>query len=65
MGVLEIERAIAQLSPEDLAKLAAWFARYHQDRWDQRIEDDLKAGRLDSLVAEVTREYDNGEARPL
>ena len=33
--------------------------------WDEQIEDDLDAGRLDALLAEVDREYEAGLARPL
>lgn len=31
---------------------------YHAKVWDQRIENDLEAGRLDAVLAEVEREYD-------
>lgn len=44
MGVREIEAAIARLSPQELAELAAWFAEYHNREWDQQIEKDLGAG---------------------
>ena len=33
--------------------------------WDKQIEDDLDAGRLDALLAEIDAEYEAGLARPL
>jgi hypothetical protein len=37
----------------------------HADEWDRQIEEDAKAGRLDSLWAEASREIAEGKARPL
>ncbi len=62
MGVKEIEKAITQLSPEELAELSAWFADYQANVWDEQIASDLDAGRFDSLLAEVDEAYDAGEA---
>ena len=65
MSVKEIEAAITKLSPSDLAELAAWFADYHNQKWDQQIERDLDEGRLDNFLSEVEAEYQAGEAKPL
>lgn len=65
MTVREIESAIAQLPPKELAELAAWLQEYHQQAWDKEIEDDLEAGRLDAMLAEVDKECEAGLARPL
>lgn len=65
MSVKEIEKAITQLSPEELAELSAWLADYQAKVWDEQIERDLDAGRLDALLKEVDEEYEAGEAKPL
>jgi hypothetical protein len=65
MSVKEIETAIAQLPPQELAELMAWLSEYHAQVWDRKIEEDLEAGRLDAVLAEVDREYEEGLARPL
>ena len=65
MSVKEIEKAITQLSPERLAELSAWFADYQATIWDEQIERDLDAGRLDALLEEVDAEYAAGKAKPL
>jgi hypothetical protein len=54
MGVKEIEQAITQLAAKDLAELTAWFAEYTAKMWDKQIEQDLKAGRLDTLLKSLT-----------
>ena len=65
MSVTEIESAIAQLPAKEVAELMAWLQDYHDRVWDKQIEDDLEAGRLDKLLAEVDEEHRAGLARPL
>jgi len=65
MSVTEIEAAIAELPNEDLAELNNWLESHHATIWDKQIEDDLEAGRLDALLAEVDKEYAAGLASPL
>jgi hypothetical protein len=65
MSVAEIESAIAQLPPKDFAELIVWLQEYRERAWDEQIENDLAAGRLDAIVAEAEKEYGQGLARPL
>ena len=65
MDVKEIEGAISQLPPSEVAELAAWFEEYHAQLWDRQVETDLKAGRLDSLLEEAEQELESGRCDPL
>jgi hypothetical protein len=65
MRAKEIENAITQLSPEELAELSAWFADHQAKVWDEQIERDLDEGRLDALLKKVDEGYEAGEATPL
>lgn len=60
MSLKEVEIAIAQLLPKELAELMAWLEEYHAQVWDKQIEEDLEAGRLDALLAEVDKECGAG-----
>ena len=57
MSVKEIETAITKLPAREVGELTAWLVEYHHQIWDNQIEDDLDAGRLDALLAEVNREF--------
>jgi hypothetical protein len=35
-NIQEIERAVSQLPPKELAKFRAWFAEFDADLWDQQ-----------------------------
>ena len=65
MSISEIEQAITELSPEELARFRAWFDEYYAEVWDKQIEDDVNAGRLDKLISEAEEEYDAGSSKPL
>lgn len=65
MSIKEIEIAIARLPAIDLAELMVWLENYHAQVWDKQIEEDLEAGRLDALLAEVNKEYEAGLGQPL
>ena len=65
MSVSEIESAIAQLPAEEFAELMAWLQEHYDRVWDQQVENDLAAGRLNALISEADDEYPQGLARPL
>ena len=65
MDVKEIESAIADLPPAEIAELAKWFEEFHAQIWDQQIERDLKAGRLDSLLEEAKQDFERNRCEPL
>ena len=64
MTIQDIEAAITNLPPKELAELMAWLNEYHARAWDGQIDDDLEAGRLDGVLAEVDKEYEAGLAQP-
>ena len=47
MSVKEIEAAIAELSPDEVAQLAAWFAEFQAGGRDEQLGADIKARQLD------------------
>ncbi len=65
MDVKEIESAIAQLPPTKVAELAEWFEEFHAQLWDKQLEEDVKAGRLDSLLREAEHDHDSGRCEKL
>jgi hypothetical protein len=63
--VEQLEQRVSNLQPKDLAQFRAWFLEFDANVWEQRIEADLKAGKLDSLIAEARAEFKQGNSRPL
>ena len=65
MDVQEIESAITQLPQDQVAELAAWFEQFHAQLWENQIEQDARAGRLDSLLDETAQDLDSGRCESL
>ena len=63
--VEQLEKKVQSLSPQELAEFRAWFIEFDARVWDEQIEADLKAGKLDGLIAEALAEYKAGKAREL
>jgi hypothetical protein len=44
---------IQRLSPSDLDAFRVWFAEFDSAAWDRQMENDIAAGRLDTLAGEA------------
>jgi len=64
-SVEEIQSAIVSLAPEEYARLREWFIERDGEQWDQQIEADAQAGKLDFLIAEAMAEKAQGQLRNL
>jgi hypothetical protein len=51
--VEELERAVASLTAEEYREFRRWFLERDWAQWDQQIEEDSRAGKLDFLVKEA------------
>jgi hypothetical protein len=56
----DIEKAVEQLSPEDLAKFREWFEEFEARVFDAKIERDAKSSKLDKLIAEARSNHAAG-----
>ena len=63
MSLAEIKSAVDKLSPKELAELAAFIRDRDHAAWDQEIEQDAAAGRLDFLFDEAAKERAAGTLR--
>jgi len=63
--VPEIQAAIEKLSPAEKLELEKWFAEFQADAWDAQIEEDIKAGKLDHLIAQAEADIAAGRTRSL
>lgn len=63
--VKEIEAAVSKLSREELSAFRRWFVEYDADAWDKQFEQDVTAGRLDSLGDEALQNLREGRCTDL
>ena len=63
--VKEIESAVSKLSREELNSFRNWFDEFDAEAWDRQLEEDVAAGRLDSLADEALRDFREGRCTDL
>jgi len=63
--VAAITAAIAELPPDQVARIRAWLDERAEAEWDAQIERDERAGRLDALADRALAEHRAGLTRPL
>jgi hypothetical protein len=61
----DIEKAVEQLTPNELARFRAWFEGFDAAKFDAAIERDARAGKLDKLAEEAVAEHRAGRSREL
>ena len=61
----DIEKALAELPADQLAEFRVWFETFDAARFDERIEQDAKGGRLDRLAEQAIVDFRAGRAREL
>ena len=49
----EIKQAVLNLPESEYSKIMEWLHELAEEAWDQRFEEDVLAGKLDFLKAEV------------
>lgn len=60
LSLKDLEKAVLELPPKDLAEFAAWFEELLADQWDRRIEADAAAGKFDRLAREAEEDFNAG-----
>ncbi|MFL5317048.1 MAG: hypothetical protein ACJ8A0_18465 [Microvirga sp.] len=63
--IQDIEQAVAQLAPHELAAFRTWFEAFDADRFDEKIERDAASGKLDQLANEALANHRKGRSREL
>jgi hypothetical protein len=63
--VEKLERDIRSLSARELTTFRQWFAAFDAAAWDQQLEEDVKAGKLDQLADAALADHRAGRSRKL
>lgn len=61
----EIQFAVSRLSKEEQSRFRHWFFEFDAQQWDEQIEHDVRAGRLDQLASQATEHLREGRCTPL
>lgn len=63
--VENIEEAITQLPQDQLRRFRTWYEKFDSNAWDEEIEKDAVAGKLDSLANAAIIDHKAGKSKKL
>ncbi len=63
--VKRIEREIRKLDRSSLATFRDWFRKYDSHLWDEQIERDTQAGKLEKLAKQAISAHRRGKTNEL
>ena len=61
----KLEEEIKQLNQKELEEFRRWFYEFDAEAWDLKLEDDIRAGKLDQLANEALDAHKAGRSREL
>ena len=65
MSLAELEKEVLKLSPGELSAFTRWLDDYASRLWDEQIERDVAAGRLDQLGRKADEDFEAGQCSEL
>jgi hypothetical protein len=63
VSLAEIKSAVRELSPKELAELAAFIVDQDNIAWDKQMDTNAEAGKLDFLIEQADRAEATGKLR--
>lgn len=61
----DVVKAVEQLPQDQLKQFRAWFQEFDSEAWDEQIEIDMKAGKLDTLAQGAIADHHAGKSKKL
>ena len=61
----EINQAVLNLPESEYAKIMDWLHQLAEEAWDRQFQEDVLAGKLDFLKAEVEQAKQEGTLKEL
>ncbi|MEG3877505.1 hypothetical protein QT972_08985 [Microcoleus sp. herbarium7] len=65
MNITELKTAVTELSQNELAEFLEWLDEFQEALWDKQIEEDVKAGKFDSLMRQAEQAFSEGKCREI
>lgn len=63
--IAEVEQALRGMPVPDARAVANWLQEYLDEQWDQQLDADIAAGRLDALWQRAQADIATGRVKPL
>ncbi|MEO1445441.1 MAG: hypothetical protein AAFV46_04250 [Cyanobacteria bacterium J06635_11] len=65
LTIEQIESAILELPPDKFKLLKEWFLNLDYQQWDDQLEEDIAAGKLETFAQEAIADFEAGQYRAI
>lgn len=65
MTIEDLESAVVKLQPGELSRFSEWFGEFMAEKWDNRIEADIKAGKFAAAGKRADSDFEAGRCTEL
>mgnify|MGYP003676265484 CR=1 FL=1 len=65
MSLAELEKEVTKLSRGELSAFTRWLDDYSASAWDEQLEHDVAAGKLDQLAKQADADFEAGRCTEL
>ena len=65
MSIQELEQAVTQLPPKELARFRRWFDEFDAQIWDKQWEADAESGKLETIAERALNDYRADKAKEI
>ncbi len=65
MSVEELKAAVKKLSKAEQHRFRKWYFAFDAAIWDEKLEADIKAGKLDKMADEALLAFKEGKCQEL
>ena len=65
MSIQELEQAVTELPPKELARFRTWFDEFDAQVWDKQWEADAESGKLETIAERALNDYRADKAKEI
>ncbi|MFM9268391.1 hypothetical protein [Tychonema sp. BBK16] len=65
MNITELKTAVRELPQNELAEFLEWLDKFQEALWDKQIEEDVNAGKFDTLMRQAEQAFSDGKCREI
>lgn len=59
----QIEKSISGFTDQELSLFREWFFKFDNEKWDDKLEPDIEAGKLDEIAPAAMNQFLSGKVK--
>lgn len=64
-NVIEIEKAVKGLNPDEMKQFRDWFNEYDQQIWDKQLQEAGRSKTVSGMMDKAVKDFQTGNCRKI